>query len=167
MVTRLGRSGFQVVKPRVFEANSTYDDERSGLRTTGRLLRLREVGGQVVLTFKGPVSTSKHKSREELETTVGNAMVASAILERLGLLPGFRYEKYRTEFHRPGEPGLVTLDETPVGWFLELEGTPDWIDRTASELGFSEADYITESYGSLYLNHCRDYGITPSHMVFS
>jgi adenylate cyclase class 2 len=42
------------------------------------------------------------------------------------------------------------LDETPIGEFLELEGEPGWIDRTARELGFSEADYITDTYGALF-----------------
>jgi adenylate cyclase class 2 len=62
---------------------------------------------------------------------------------------------------------VVTVDETPVGWFLELEGEPAWIDRTAAELGFEEKQYLTESYGSLYLLHCKQRGIEPSDMVFA
>jgi hypothetical protein len=29
------------------------------------------------------------------------------------------------------EPGIITLDETPIGVFLELEGGKYWIDGTA------------------------------------
>ena len=60
----------------------------------------------------------------------------------------FRYEKYRTEFRQPRRAGVAMLDETPVGVYLELEGTPHWIDRTARRLGFQESDYITASYGA-------------------
>jgi adenylate cyclase, class 2 len=89
------------------------------------------------------------------------------ILARLGHHPVFRYEKFREEYERPGQHGTITLDETPIGSFLELEGAPKWIDRTARQLGFSRADYITRSYGNLYLAYCREHGIIPSDMTFS
>ena len=56
----------------------------------------------------------------------------------------------------PANPGVVTLDETPIGWFLELEGSPDWIDKTARQLGFSEEDYVILSYAALYLTYCNE-----------
>jgi adenylate cyclase class 2 len=61
---------------------------------------------------------------------------------------------------------VATLDETPIGIFLELEGNPGWIDRTAATLGFSERDYIVESYGRLYLEWCKRRRCKPKDMVF-
>ncbi len=61
---------------------------------------------------------------------------------------------------------MATLDETPIGIYLELEGTPAWIDRTARRIGFREEDYITESYGRLYLDWCRKNRVKPGDMVF-
>ena len=124
--------------------------------------------GKAILTFKGPAEAAKHKTREELETALGDAEISRKILERIGLQGGSRYEKYRTEYDKPGEAGIVTVDETPVGWFLELEGIPEWIDRTAAVLHWVliKAAYITESYGSLYLKHCRENGLAPGLMVF-
>jgi adenylate cyclase class 2 len=58
------------------------------------------------------------------------------------------------------------LDETPIGWYMELEGAPRWIDRTARELGFSEDDYITASYGALYQQWSPSRGVKPADMVF-
>jgi hypothetical protein len=55
-----------------------------------------------------------------------------------------------TEYFQPGTHGIVTLDETPIGCFLEIEGAPRWIDLTARRLGFQKFDYITASYGRLY-----------------
>ena len=163
---RLESLGLRVVRPRVFETNTLYDFPDARLRACRSILRLRQVGGKSILTFKGPAEAAKHKTREELETAIGGAEIGRQILERIGMQPGFRYEKYRTEYEKPEEAGIVTLDETPVGWFLELEGSPEWIDRTATALGFGEVAYITESYGSLYLNHCRENGLEPSLMVF-
>jgi adenylate cyclase class 2 len=163
---KLEQAGFKVSRERVFEANTVYDTPEGILRQRGTLLRLREVGGQAILTFKGPATPGKHKSREELETTVGDASTGAAIFNRLGFVPSFRYEKYRTEYERPGSPGVVTIDETPIGWFLELEGSPHWIDSTARQLGFREEDYIILSYASLYLNYCIERLTAPTHMVF-
>lgn len=164
---RVAAAGFRVTKPRIFESNTVLDDSDGGLRSRGCLLRLREVGRRTLVTFKNQSQNAKHKSREELETTMGDAQMARLIFERLGFRPVFRYEKFRTEYERPNENGVVTIDETPIGWFMELEGEPEWIDHTASDLGFDENTYITESYGALYLADCKEKKTTPSNMVFA
>jgi adenylate cyclase class 2 len=61
---------------------------------------------------------------------------------------------------------VAMIDETPVGVYIELEGTPSWIDRTARQLGFEEKDYVTASYGRLYLDWCARHGTQPCNMVF-
>ena len=58
------------------------------------------------------------------------------------------------------------LDETPVGTYIELEGSETWIDRTARRMGFDENDYICASYGRLYLDWAAREGVPPSNMVF-
>ncbi|HZT33313.1 MAG TPA: class IV adenylate cyclase [Bryobacteraceae bacterium] len=162
----LRQAGFRVSRRRVFEDNLIFDTPRLTLRRGGRLLRLRQVNEAGTLTFKGPAIPGKHKDREELELDGVDPHTAQAILSRLGFRPAFRYQKYRTEFRAPGGPGVATLDETPIGVFLELEGSPQWIDRTARKLGFTEADYITASYGRLYFEWCRREHVRPAHMVF-
>jgi adenylate cyclase class 2 len=167
MQEQLAALDFQITKPRIFEANTLYDDHSGGLRARGCIVRLREVGNKRILTFKGPAESKKHKAREELETIVEDGEILALILRRLGFEPVFRYEKYRAEYQRPHERGVVTLDETPVGWFLELEGPPDWIDETATKLGFEESNYLTQSYGSLYQAYCEARGLPASAMVFN
>jgi adenylate cyclase class 2 len=88
------------------------------------------------------------------------------MLERLGYLPGFRYEKYRTKFATAGEPGIITLDETPIGVFLELEGAKYWIDHTAGRLGFALSAYSTASYAALYSDFRRENKEFPPDMIF-
>ena len=70
------------------------------------------------------------------------------ILAKLGYERIFEYDKFREEYGEPGGPGVITLDETPIGNFIELEGMPDWIDGTAALLGFERGDYIIASYRS-------------------
>jgi len=101
-----------------------------------------------------------------VETEFADFASMQRILMDLGFRPAFRYEKYRTEFAAAGASGVVMLDETPIGDFLELEGAPRWIDRTAQALGFAHSDYITASYGRLYLDYCVEKGIDPSNMTF-
>jgi adenylate cyclase class 2 len=161
----LRRAGFRVSRRRVFEANTVFDTADLDLRSSQRLLRVREAGGVVTVTYKGHPAVGRHKSREELELEISGAARMVAIFDRLGFRPTFRYEKYRTEYRKPGSAGVATVDETPVGVFLELEGSPRWIDRTARALGFGEADYINASYGRLYLEWCERQGVQPGNMV--
>jgi adenylate cyclase class 2 len=162
----LRAAGFRVFRRRVFEANTVFDTAGLTLRRKRTLLRVREAGGHATLTFKGVPLAGRHKVREELETEIPSARTVSQILERLGFRPVFRYEKFRSEYRAPGGSGLATLDETPVGVYMELEGAARWIDRMARKLGFRESDYITASYSSLYLAWCKEHGVTPANMVF-
>jgi adenylate cyclase class 2 len=163
---RLREAGFVVSRPRVFEVNTVLDTRELGLRASSRLLRIRQAGRVATITFKGVPQTRKHKSREELELEIGSAAAMMSIMERLGYHRVFRYEKYRTEFRRPRRAGIAMLDETPLGVYLELEGTPHWIDLAARRLGFKESDYITASYGRVYLDWCAANGCKPGDMTF-
>ena len=88
--------------------------------------------------------------KEELEIEASDCATLQRILEGLGYGATWRYEKYRTYFELAGAAGEIVLDETPIGDFIELEGEPDWIDRTAVELGFGPAEYVTATYGALF-----------------
>jgi adenylate cyclase class 2 len=130
-------------------------------------LRLRQVGKHGVLTYKGPADAEgPHKSRQEVESKVETPDAVRFVLERLGYQPVFRYDKYRTEFERPGESGTATLDETPMGVYMELEGSPRWVDRCARRLGFSPTDYIKSSYGRLWAEHLAARGEEFGDMLF-
>ena len=165
--------GFRRSHPRAFEDNVLYDTPGRELRRVRSLVRLRRYGRRWWMTYKGtPDSVSRYKSRVELETSIDNPQVVSEIFKVLGLLPVFRYQKYRSKWTREPVPGRrtpkieVALDETPIGWFIEVEGSRAQIAKVARELGFSKADYSTESYGSLYLKDSKEKGIVPFDMVF-
>jgi adenylate cyclase, class 2 len=164
---RLQRDGFHVAVPRAWETNDIYDTDEQNLRHKGMLLRLRQTGTKAVITWKGVGEPGRHKSRPELETSIGSREVMAQILEQLGYGRTFRYEKYRTEYSDGKEHGVVTVDETPIGDYMEIEGPTDWIDATAARLGFHQKDYVLESYGQLYLDYCKRHGVEPDEMVFA
>jgi adenylate cyclase class 2 len=171
---------FSVVSPRVFEQNLVLDDGRGSLKSNGLLLRVRTSGKRsavtgALCTFKGPAkeTPTRHKMRVEREFSAGNADECLAVFAGIGYHPAFRYEKYRTVFARrarqgeKGKQGNITIDETPIGVFMELEGPALWIDRTARELGFSRNDYITMSYARLWERWREEHEIPAGNMVFS
>ena len=167
----LRQKGFRVHKPRVFEQNLVLDDAQGSVKARNLLLRLRTAGKTVTCTFKNKEVAGVHKRREEREFHLDNLEEGLAVFEGLGYSPAWKYEKYRTEFVRAQEggevePGIITLDETPIGTFVELEGPARWIDRTAKGLGFSRRDYITASYGALFFQWCNEYGIESNAMTF-
>ena len=157
----------QITKPRVFETNVVFDTHSLSLHKNHELIRIRRVGANSILTYKGPPQPGEHKTREEIETSIGDPAQLKLILLRLGYKPTFRYEKFRTEFGQLGAPGVVTLDETPIGNFLEIEGDPLRINRLANELGFSKSAYLNHSYASLYRAYCEKHGLALTNMVFA
>jgi adenylate cyclase class 2 len=191
--SRLKRLRAREINPRTYESNMLYDTPRHDLRRRGQLIRIRteqpassfgkkrpKENAAALLTYKGPSSTSnaiepgKHsktrshfKIKDEVEVSVAGAGELDRILRALGLRPTFRYEKFRTTFALPDVRGLkIDLDETPVGIYLELEGPVIAIDRGAHLLGYARNDYMTDTYGSLYLAECRRRGRKPGDMLF-
>ena len=149
---------------RRLQADALLDTDDEQLRRRRCVLRVRVENGKSRVTFKGPVQPSAMKIREEDETLVGDGEVLLKIFEELGLHIWFRYEKYREEFSR--DDVIVAIDETPVGVFVEIEGGEQGIEAAATALGRSPADYILDSYRSLFLQHRDACGSTTSDMVF-
>lgn len=162
----LRAAGFRVTVRRSFESNVIFDTNNARLRSEGMVLRIRSFRGKAILTWKGRSQSEVYKSRTEIETAVSSKDAAVLILEGLGLFPQFVYEKYRTEYHKGRSFGVVVLDETPIGTFLEIEGNPRTIDSAAKALGFNRDDYITASYGSLYRAYCEEQRVPAGSMVF-
>jgi adenylate cyclase, class 2 len=108
-----------------------------------------------------------YKVRREIEFAVADSRAFGEVLNALGYAPKFYYEKIRTTYRLPSVRGVeITLDETPVGAFLELEGSPVGIDRARRALGYRQEDGILLSYGEIYAAYCRERGLKPRDMLF-
>jgi adenylate cyclase class 2 len=163
---RIEQLGYWLFRGRTLESDQLFDRPDGEMKRTDRILRLRRVGDRATLTYKGAAERTRHKSREEIECDVSDGAALTLVLDRLGYYPGFRYEKYRTMFRREYEPGIVTIDETVIGDFLELEGPAEWVDRTAAQLGYSPDDYLTVSYAFLYREYQKQHQEVGENMTF-
>jgi adenylate cyclase class 2 len=149
LARKLRAAGFRSVTPRTHEMNTLYDLPGEVLRGRKELLRIRKYGSEWTLTHKSKGKVGRHSARVELETGVADGRKMDLILRALGYAPSFCYEKFRAEW--TDGKGQVVVDETPIGNFCEIEGTPRWIDATARKLGVNTADYITKNYAGLFL----------------
>ena len=167
--SRLVLAGFTLQTPRSFEANVLYDTPTRQMRARTEILRIRNYAGRCILTHKrlpdqGP-GEDAHKHRIETETEVSDGNNLALIFHSMGLDPAFRYEKWRTEWSDGA--GHCVVDETPIGNFAELEGSPAWIDRIAAILGIVPGQYITLSYGRLFEAWRDQHGSSAQDLTFA
>ncbi|MDH3227959.1 MAG: class IV adenylate cyclase [Thermoleophilia bacterium] len=162
---RLASIGAVEVEARQFEDNVLFEREFQPLKPAKQLLRLRRMGPRSWLTYKADVpGQHRHKIREEHETPVEDPDAVGRILEGLGFHPSYRYQKYRTTYRL--DQLVVCLDETPLGCFVELEGSDRDIDRAAALLGRGPEQYVTLSYRQLHEAAAGGEGAEPGDMVF-
>src|SRR5215204_5625707 len=128
------------------------------------VLRVRIEQGKNLLTFKGPVQPSHMKVREELETIVGDGETMLRCFEHLGYRVWFRYQKYREEYAL-GD-ATIAVDETPVGVFVEVEGSEQGVTDAARALGRGPGDYLLDSYRCLFMEYRRARGLPDTDMLF-
>lgn len=151
----------------VFERNMVLDTPGEELLHSQRLLRIRRIDDRAIITVKSPaVYNGPHKVREEHQFETNDAEQALQVFLGLGYAPSWIYEKRRTTFRKDGENGIIEVDETPIGDFAEMEGEAGWIDRTALALGFSRADYLTDTYRDLFEAWLERTGSDVKHMTF-
>ena len=158
------RAGAVPWQARRLQRDQLLDRETDPLQNRRCTLRVRVDGDRAFVTFKGTPQPGAMKVREELETSVGDGVVVLQVCERLGFHVWFRYEKYREEFTR-GDL-VIALDESPIGTFVELEGTEEDILAMARTLERPASDFVLDSYLALFRKHCAAQGSTATHMLF-
>ncbi len=153
------------------ERNLRFDWPDGGLTAAGTVLRIRTRSdgepGSAVVTIKTPLHTSHGlHTRREIEYHVDDGEAARAGFEALGYAVTWRYEKRREVWQ--GDRIEADLDDTPLGWFVELEGDPDRIHAVAGALGFSVAeDGIPYSYAELTSRACAALGVPLRDLTFA
>jgi adenylate cyclase class 2 len=157
-------TGATPLRGRRLQEDCLLDTPDDQLRHRRCVLRVRMECGKTLLTFKGPEQSSPMKLREELETVVGDGLLFLRVLEELGFRVWFRYEKYREEFAH--EDVTIAIDETPVGTFVEIEGSERGIHDMAAALSRKPDEYVTDSYRGLYMTYCESRGLPPTDMLF-
>jgi len=157
---------FELVAARHFEDNFLLDWPDKRIGAGGCTLRVRILEGRGLLTFKGPVVPGLAvKSRPERQVDVSDGAALIEIFESLGLRAQFRYQKYRTVYRRGA--CFVMVDETPIGTFFEIEGEVEEIRNLTALLGFSEEQWLRDSYRELYQTEARRNGVPARDMIFA
>jgi len=153
----------------VLEKNWLYDYPDRTLTKGDKLLRLR-YDEEVLLTLKGPrEEESEYKKREETEFVFPDFSMAQSLLEAIGFIKWFYYEKYRETWRL--DPCEVVLDELPeLGLYVEIEGpSDDEIAKAIKRLKLPRR-YISDTYVDLLQEHSRrsethtlDFRFPPDH----
>jgi adenylate cyclase class 2 len=169
LAAKLDELGFHRITPRTFERNVLYDTPDRRLRKEQAILRIRKYGDRWVLTHKclppDHDPQARHKHRVETETEVADGEAVGAVFTQLGYRPAFIYEKWRTEY--ADQTGHCVLDETPIGFFAELEGPEEWIDNMAKRLGLEPSSLMTLSYGRLFEQWKQETKSEASDLTFA
>lgn len=150
---------------RVHELNLRYDQADGRLLAQRQVLRLRK-DHNAILTFKGPgVMTDDVLLRKEIEFEVSDYEAAQRLLGALGYQVIMIYEKYRANYLI----GQVTLsvDETPFGLFIELEGnSPAEVHQAAERLALDWDRRINQSYSALLRVYNQNAGTNFRDLTF-
>ncbi|MFB6296592.1 MAG: class IV adenylate cyclase [Halobacteriales archaeon] len=153
----------------VRQLDTYYDHPDRAFAETDEALRLRREeaaeggedrnGGVARLTYKGPLVESASKTREEVETDVGDPEAIDAILGAVGFEAAAEVRKERERFTLSGY--TVTLDSVEgAGEFVEIEreGTEGEIGALRegardllSDLGLDPTEHVRTSYLELVL----------------
>jgi adenylate cyclase class 2 len=168
---RLAARGGRLAVPWELETNILWDFQGRSLGRKHQLLRLRQAGGVALLTFKEPTQGEdvRLKTMAEVQTSVGDAATMACIFQKLGLVPVWRYEKFRSVWHLalPQGQAAVCLDIVPCGQFVEIEAPPEAVHGAAVALGLVWGNDTAATYRDLHQRWLRDQGLpddTP--MVF-
>ena len=125
-------------------------------------LRIRREGARVFLNYKAHLSETEMKIKDELETEVGDAEIARAILVGLGYEVWLEMEKRRRSYSIESLPGLHFALDRFVGElafipeFLEIEAaSPELLRRGIELAGFTMAQTVPWNAFEV-IKHYRD-----------
>lgn len=131
LAERLRQVGATIGEP-IVQVDRYYAHPARDFAATDEALRLRRVGDDNCITYKGPKLDATTKTRREIELPLpegdAGAEGFATLLETLGFRPVLEVRKRRREARVPWRQQQVTaaLDEVAeVGTFVELELAAD------------------------------------------
>jgi adenylate cyclase class IV len=122
-----------------------YDTPDGRLASDDQVLRVRVYrnidGARAMLDWKGPASVERgYKIREEFSTTAGEPDALAAILRRLGYVVTREIDREIAQYNLAG--AVIRFERYPrMDVLLEVEGSPDAIERAINALGLRRSDF--------------------------
>jgi len=156
----------RLIQPRVLETNIRFDLPDGGLRSEGRVLRLRQ-DTEARFTYKDAGKNEQGVvNRTEIEFVVEDFEKAKLFLEALGYQKLVQYDKYRTTYDL--DTCHIMLDELPYGNFVEIEGADiATIHNITHKLNLDLKTSISTGYIDLFENTRKTLGLTFTDLTFA
>ncbi len=149
------------VGPPVEQRDSYFNHPSRDFAQTDEAFRIRSVGDENRLTYKGPKVDTQTKTRQENEVSIAAGQAACEQIAAMLMSLGFRQVrtviKHRRIGHLRWEDWTVEValdDVPPVGQFIELESIADesnWQAARDSLLRFADQLQLTEPERRSYL----------------
>lgn len=132
---------------------------------SGIFMRTRIEGSRHTMTVKvKSEQDTKYVKREEIEMEIEDAEKGAKMFQALGFSLVRIFERYRENWkHSDHNKSIISIDELPIGTYLEIEGTPTDIEFMIKEFNLHPDKRITVSYWALYE---QSTGMKSGDMVF-
>lgn len=126
-----------------------------------------EANKKITLTVKVKgEKESKYFERKEYTIEISDILEASEMLKSLGFNKMIVWEKVRHDCHVPKLTVELSFDETPMGWFLEIEGDKKNIEKTLKLLNLDKRLKIARAYLGLWEDYRKKHGLKEHNMLF-
>ena len=128
-----------------------------------------EEDGRVTLTVKVKLGDkSDFFKRIELETNITDTESVIQMMPFFGFPRKISWEKKRHSFlmYDVGSSVCFFLDETPMGWFLEIEAEEGKIEEAITKLGLQNTKRINRAYLGLWEDYKKENDISAENMMF-
>jgi len=143
---RLTLLGIKLIK-REHQIDTYFDHPYYNFKKRDEALRVREVGSNLFLTYKGKKLDKETKTRKEIEIKVGKKIFS--LLKTLGFFEVDRVEKIR-DFYQWNNLRIYLDKVRNLGEFLEIEGKR-WEDKKRilkllKKINIKKENLIRKSY---------------------
>lgn len=145
-----------------FEKTYGYFTENYENISRGIFPRIKEVGDTALVSVKVKTkNNSKMFERDEYEFEIESNKTDSARLMFKALGYGIEhiFEKKRYKLESLNNCDFV-IDELPFGYFIELEGSEENIEKSIIDLGLEDYEKINGAYLKLWDKHKKDNNLT-------
>ncbi|MFA6252125.1 MAG: CYTH domain-containing protein [Candidatus Paceibacterota bacterium] len=131
-----------------------------------------EEDGRNTLTLKvkeGNISKSEYFKRIELDTDISDVDAVIKMMPYFGYPKKISWEKKRINFlpNKNAKTDFeISLDETPMGYFLEIEADENRIEEIIKLLKLEDAERTKKAYLGIWADFKEKHNIKDENMLF-
>ena len=130
-----------------------------------------EQNGRNTLTVKAKIqdeNKSEYFKRIELESDISNVDTVIQMMHFFGYPKKVSWEKKRVNFIGNQEQDFsISLDETPMGYFLEIEAVEEKIEEIIKILELENLERTNKAYLGVWADFNKKSGTTREDMLFT